>query len=116
MKIDHMTQRFGYPETLQDEGKNGVGMTPKKFHYCSNKVNLLGLQCLTISTDLPYKGSALFKDLKTVRSYPMRGFYTYNKVRTLLGDLQIFVKRLSMIQSVKTNLVLDPRFALISEF
>ena len=25
-------------ETLQGEGKTGVGMTPTNLHYCSNKV------------------------------------------------------------------------------
>ena len=30
--------RYDYMETLQWEGKTGVGMTPKNIHYYSNKV------------------------------------------------------------------------------
>ena len=59
IKNQHIIQWFGYPETLQDEGKIGVGMKPTNLHYCNNKVNLLGLQCLIIKYDLPFEGSSL---------------------------------------------------------
>lgn len=39
----HFDTRFGNAETLQGEGKIGVGMTATMLHYCSNKVGLLGL-------------------------------------------------------------------------
>ena len=38
-KNSHMYDtRYDYPETLQWEGKTGVGMTPTNLHYCNNKV------------------------------------------------------------------------------
>ena len=67
-------------------------MIPTNLHYYSNKVNLLGLQFLTISINLPCEGSALLKAFETIRSHSIRGFYTYNKVRSLLVDLQRYVK------------------------
>ena len=60
--------------------------------------------------DLPYERSTLLKAYKIVRSYPIKGFQhpvrsvlgkrilTYNKVSTLLKDLQ---------QHVKTTLLRD---------
>ena len=36
-------QNICYPETLQGEGKTGMGMTPTNLHYYGNKVHLLGL-------------------------------------------------------------------------
>lgn len=97
MKNNHMTQIFDYLETLQGEGKNGLGMTPTNLHYCSNNVNLLGLKCLTISNDLPYEGSSLLKYFETIRSHLVREFHTYKKLRTLLGDLQRYVKTTLLI-------------------
>ena len=42
MKVKYSTnvwhKIFGYPKTLQREGKIGVGMTPTNHHYYSNKV------------------------------------------------------------------------------
>ena len=92
MKCKHTIQIFGNWETLQCEGKTGVGIKPTNLHYYSNKVNMLGLQCFTIIYDLPCKGSSLLKYFETIRSHLVRGFNTYNKVRTLLGDLQRSVK------------------------
>ena len=92
-------------------------MTPTNLHYCSNKVNLLGLQCLIIIYDLTCGWSALLKAFDIARSYLVRGFNTYNKLRTLLGDLQIFVKTtllrdLPLFKLTRTNLAPDYRFSL----
>ena len=67
-------------------------MTPTNLHYCSNKVNLLELQCLPIIYDLPCEGFALLKAIEIARSRLVREFNTYKKVRTILGDLKRYVK------------------------
>ena len=59
------------------KGKTGVGMTPTNIHYCSNKVHLLRLQCLTINRSTLWKafpikvlqrllGLTLLKDFNTL--------------------------------------------------
>lgn len=89
---------FGYLRTLQNERKTRVGITTTNLHYCTNKVNLLGLQYLTISNNLRYEGYALKKSFEIIRSHLVRGFHTYKKVRTLLGDL---------LRSIKPTLLRD---------
>ena len=73
-------------------------MKPTNIYCCNNEVNLLGLQCLIIIYDLPCEGSSLLKVFETARSNLVRGFNTYNKVRTLLGDLE---------RTVTTTLLID---------
>lgn len=64
-KCKHITQIFGYPETLHGEGKPRVGMKPINLHYYSNKVCMLRLRCLVTYGDLPYEGYGLLRAYKT---------------------------------------------------
>ena len=112
-KHSHMYDtKYDYRETLKWEGKTRVGITPTNLHYYSNKVNLIGLQCLIIKYDLPCEGSTLLKALETIISHCVRGLHTYNKVRTLLGDLQrsdktTLLKDLPLFKLIRTDSVLD---------
>ena len=58
--------------------------------------------------DLSYEGFALLKSFETVWYHPIGGFHTYNKIKTLLRDLQRPVKRFTLTQSVKTNSLPSP--------
>ena len=63
---------FGYLETLQGEGKIGVGMTPTNLHYVSNKVYPLKVTMFV-----------MLKACKTIKSYPIKGFQHH--VRSVPG-------------------------------
>ena len=52
---------FGYPETLQGEGKTEMGMKPTNLHYYSNKVYPMKVTIFDHET-----WSTLLKDFNTL--------------------------------------------------